>query len=145
MKTKTMTSSTTTRAGPVTEPDVLAARIEAILPKGLTTQKKMFGGVTFLANGNMLCCATRKGLMVRVGADGEKEALASPFVGPCLGAGRRMAGFLMVEPRGIESATDLESWLARARRYVERLPAKEAAAGEGASKKRKKPGARRSS
>ena len=87
----------------------------------------MFGGITFLVNGNMLCCAARTGLMVRVGAASEAEALASPFARPCLGAGRRMAGFVMVEPEGIATSANLKAWLAMARSYVEALPPKKPA------------------
>ena len=76
---------------PSIDPLLLAARVEDALPAGLATQKRMFGGITFLVSGNMLCCATRTGLMVRVGAAAQAEALASPFWRPCLGAGRRMA------------------------------------------------------
>ncbi len=109
------------------DPLVLAARVEDALPAGLATQKRMFGGITFLVNGNMLCCASRSGLMVRIGAAAEGEALASPFARPCLGAGRRIAGFIMVEPAGLVTRGDLKAWLAKARSYVEELPAKEPA------------------
>ncbi|MGH9662501.1 MAG: TfoX/Sxy family protein [Bryobacteraceae bacterium] len=106
-------------------PVALASRVENALVPLIPAQKRMFGGVTFLVNGNMLCCASKSGLMVRVGAAAEEEALASPFARPCMGAGRRMAGFIMVEPDGISSAADLKRWLAMARRYVEALPQKE--------------------
>jgi TfoX/Sxy family transcriptional regulator of competence genes len=119
-----------------TDPLMLAARVEDALPAGLATQKRMFGGITFLVNGNMLCCASRAGLMVRVGAAAESEALASPFARPCLGAGRRMPGFIMVQPAGIATAADLKAWLANARSYVEALPAKKPAPRKE-SKKRK--------
>jgi TfoX/Sxy family transcriptional regulator of competence genes len=84
----------------------------------------MFGGITFLMNGNMLCCASKQGLMVRVGRDAEEAALSQPFARPCLGAGRRMAGFVMVEPVGITESTALARWLEMARAYVNRLPPK---------------------
>ena len=86
----------------------------------------MFGGITFLVNGNMLCSASRHGLMVRVGREAEPEALARPFARPCLGAGRRMAGFIMVEPRGIATDARLAEWVAMACGYVEALPRKKA-------------------
>lgn len=35
-----------------------------------------------------------------------------------------MAGFIMVEPKGIDSEADLAAWVAMARRYVESLPIK---------------------
>lgn len=82
----------------------------------------MFGGITFLMNGNMLCCASKQGLMVRVGKDAEPAALSQPFAQPCLGTGRRMAGFIMVEPAGTAEPTALSRWLEMARAYVSRLP-----------------------
>ncbi len=109
------------------DPLILAARVEDVLPAGLATQKRMFGGITFLVNGNMLCSASRTGLMVRVGAAAEDQVLASPFARPCLGAGRRMPGFIMVEPAGLATTADLKAWLAKARSYVEELPAKKTA------------------
>jgi hypothetical protein len=84
----------------------------------------MFGGITFLLNGNMLCCASAKGLMVRVGAAAEAAALRSRHASPCLGAGRPMAGFIIVEPAGIAAESDLLRWLSVARAYVETLPPK---------------------
>jgi TfoX/Sxy family transcriptional regulator of competence genes len=84
----------------------------------------MFGGITFLLDGNMLCCASRKGLMVRVGAAAESRALESPHASPCLGAGRRMPGFLIIEPSGLATESDLARWIRLARAYVETLPPK---------------------
>ncbi len=108
----------------LTDIQTLAARVGAALPPGLTTNKRMFGGITFLLNGNMLCCASTKGLMVRVGAEAEARALESPHATPCLGAGRRMAGFIMIEPEGLTREADLVRWLSMAREHVERLPPK---------------------
>ena len=102
----------------------LASRVEAALPPGLTTNMRMFGGITFLLNGNMLCCASGKGLMVRVGAAAEATALKSPHASLCLGAGRPMAGFIMIEPRGLTRNRDIARWVSMARAYVETLPPK---------------------
>jgi len=102
----------------------LVERIRAQLPAGHVTEKPMFGGITFLLNGNMLCCASRQGLMVRVGKDAEAVALSQPFAQPCLGTGRRMAGFIMVEPAGIAESAALSRWLEMARDYVSQLPSK---------------------
>jgi TfoX/Sxy family transcriptional regulator of competence genes len=106
------------------DPIVLAGRVVKCLPFGYASRKAMFGGQTFLHRGNMLCCVSKKGLMVRVGAAGEPAALASPFATRCLGAGRPMAGFVLIEPRGLEDDGDLVRWLAMARVYVEPLPEK---------------------
>jgi len=109
-------------SAPLDEVQLLAIHVEAALPPKLATNKHMFGGITFLVKGNMLCCASKKGLMVRVGA--EAKALESPHAAPCLGAGRRMAGFIMIAPEGVRRDADLVRWLSMARAYVETLPPK---------------------
>jgi TfoX/Sxy family transcriptional regulator of competence genes len=101
----------------------------------IVTERKMFGGTTFLVSGNMLCCVSKSGLMVRVGAKAEPNALAQPFAQPCLGAGRPMAGFIMVAFDGVASDPELNAWLAMARAYVEPMPAK-AVTSAGAKVKR---------
>ena len=103
---------------------ILAERIRAELPAEHVTERRMFGGITFLLNGNMLCCASKQGLMARVGKDAEEMALSQSHAQPCLGTGRRMAGFIMVEPAGITDSTALSRWLEMARAYVSRLPPK---------------------
>jgi len=105
----------------------LVSRIEGTLAAGNAPpclQQRMFGGVAFMMNGNMLCCASNKGLMVRVGAIGEEEALSRPHAKHCMPAGRPMTGFILVDPEGVEDENDLAGWLALARRYVESLPLK---------------------
>jgi hypothetical protein len=101
----------------------LAERIRAALPEGHTSEKRMFGGVTFLVKGNMLCCAFRHGLMLRVGTDAESVALTQPFVRR-LSETRKMPGFVFIESKGILEKTALSHWLGVARAYVDRLPAK---------------------
>lgn len=103
---------------------ILSERIRAELQAEHVTEKRMFGGITFLLNGNMLCCASKQGLMVRVGKDAEAAALSQPLAKPCLGTGRRMPGFVMVEPDGIAEAAALTRWLEVARANVSRLPPK---------------------
>jgi hypothetical protein len=103
---------------------MLAGRIRAALPDGHISEKRMFGGITFLVNGNMLCCASKQGLMVRVGKEAEAAALSQPFARPCLGTGRRMAGFILLEPVGISEPAMLCRWLNMARAYVDLLPPK---------------------
>jgi TfoX/Sxy family transcriptional regulator of competence genes len=104
--------------------EVLIDRIRVALALRAVTAKRMFGGLTFLLNGNMLCCVSEKGLMVRVGAAAEPAALEKLYAAPCLGAGRRMAGFILVEPKGVARDADLADWLDMALDYVGELPAK---------------------
>lgn len=105
--------------------EILISRVRSALDGHPVTTKRMFGGLTFLLNGNMLCCVSAKGLMARVGAKVEPAALEKPFASPCLGAGRRMAGFILVTHEGVTSDADLKAWLDMALAYVARLPPKE--------------------
>jgi TfoX/Sxy family transcriptional regulator of competence genes len=105
--------------------ETLADRVARRLGGWPVTTKRMFGGLTFLLNGNMLCSVSDKGLMARVGAEAEPIALGRPHAAPCLGAGRRMAGFILVDPEGIATDSDLHAWLDMALAYVRGLPPKE--------------------
>lgn len=87
--------------------------------------RRMFGGKTFMLAGNMLCCVSPKGLMARIGAAAEPEALASPHAEPCLGAGRRMAGFIIVDFAGLTTDAEVEHWVGTALGYVGALPPKD--------------------
>lgn len=91
---------------------------------GAFDERRMFGGITMMVNGNMLCCVARQGLMVRVGAASEAAALARPSARPCMGTGRRMSGFVMVDHGGLATPQDVASWLWLAHDYVKTLPPK---------------------
>lgn len=104
----------------------LIERIHGVLDGLETVEKPMFGGVTLMLNGNMLCCASNKGLMVRVGKEAEAQALRLPHARPCDGAGHKMPGFIMIDPEGVRRDDDLATAVAMALRYVEALPPKEA-------------------
>jgi TfoX/Sxy family transcriptional regulator of competence genes len=95
--------------------------------EGRFGERRMFGGVTIMLDGNMLCCVARQGLMVRVGAAGEAAALARHAAEPCMGTGRRMSGFVMVDHDGLATPQDVASWLHLAHAYVKNLPPKPAA------------------
>jgi TfoX/Sxy family transcriptional regulator of competence genes len=104
--------------------EILTDRVREALGEYPVTSRRMFGGLTFLLNGNMLCCVSDKGLMARVGAQAEPAALGRPHAAPCLGAGRRMAGFILVEHEGVADQADLTAWLDMALAYVAKLPPK---------------------
>lgn len=101
----------------------LAERLRAVVHGQHVSEKRMFGGVTFMVNGNMLCCAFKHGLMLRVGKDAEAAALSRPFVRP-LSKTRKMAGFVFVEADGITRAASLAKWVRTARAFVDSLPPK---------------------
>lgn len=89
---------------------ILTERVRAIIGQPILL-KRMVSGLTFMLNGNMLCCVSNKGLMARVGAAAKSDLLSRPFATRCLGAGRPMAGFILVDPRGVTSEVELRAWV----------------------------------
>ena len=86
--------------------------------------KKMFGGIGFLLNGNMLVGVWKNSLIVRVGPDNYDDAL-EPHVKEFAITGRAMRGWVLVEPEGVEEDDDkLTDWIQRAVKFVGKLPAK---------------------
>jgi len=105
--------------------ETLAERIRHRLSrrKGIE-EKKMFGGVGFLLNGNMLVGVWKDLLIVRLGAEDGDEALKEPHVRVFDITGRPMSGWVLVEPAGIADDGALAAWIDRAMKLVRTLPAK---------------------
>ena len=103
----------------------LVSRIRTVLSgEDGFSEKRMFGGVCFMIDGNM-CAGTWKGsLIVRLNRAHHERTLAEPHTRPFDVTGRVMMGWAMVEPPGIESDEDLTDWIYRAIDYVRSLPPK---------------------
>ena len=101
------------------------------------TDKKMFGGLCFLINGNMCCGIVKDELMLRVGPDGYDDALAQPHAREMDFTGRALKGMIYVACEGFEEDEDLAAWLERAARFAESLPSKSAKKRAAAGKKKK--------
>ena len=106
--------------------EALAERIRQQLARRKNVEeKKMFGGVGFLLNGNLLVGVWKDSLIARLGPDEGEEALLEPHVKEFDITGRAMKGWVLVEPGGIESDDQLAGWIERATQFVRALPAKE--------------------
>jgi TfoX/Sxy family transcriptional regulator of competence genes len=104
---------------------LLAARIRAVLgPLSDLVEKTMFGGVGFLVNGNMACGVHKNDLIVRVGPASYEEALSRPHTHVFDMTGHPMAGWVMVEPQGCATESDLRAWIAQGLTFAGSLPAK---------------------
>ena len=54
----------------------LAARMRAVLTgAGAVREVRMFGGLCFMLDGNMVAGTSKRGLLVRVGTDRQPDAL----------------------------------------------------------------------
>jgi TfoX/Sxy family transcriptional regulator of competence genes len=87
-------------------------------------EKKMFGGLGFILNGNMACGILDDKLMVRVAPDRLAEALQQPGAQPFNAYGRVMKGWVMVSPPGWQDDNDLENWIHNGVEYTLSLPPK---------------------
>jgi TfoX/Sxy family transcriptional regulator of competence genes len=100
-----------------------AALVAAGRPEA--SEKKMFGGLAFLINGNMCCGVRGADLLVRVGPEAGPSALAEPAARPFeMGQRGPSAGFILVGPAGTDTADALATWVDRALAFVGTLPAK---------------------
>ena len=88
------------------------------------TEKKMFGGVGFLIDGNMACGVHRQDLIVRVGPERYAQALTQPWVGVFDMTGRPMKGWITVAPAGYAAEEDLCAWVQQGGEFAQSLPAK---------------------
>ncbi len=103
----------------------LAERLEEILAHhdGLL-QKKMFGGIGWLLNGNMCVGVYRDCLIIRVGESAAERIVGADHVRPMDITGRPMKGWAMVVPEGIAEDAVLLRHVALALDFVRSLPAK---------------------
>ena len=103
----------------------LAARVQELLIRTAgITEKKMFGGIAFLLNGNMCVGVWKDSLIVRLDATEGAAALYEPHVREFDITGRPMRGWIMVDPAGLEEDRDLNEWVYRATEFVKTLPPK---------------------
>jgi hypothetical protein len=104
---------------------MLAARIRQRLARRKNVaEKKMFGGVGFLLNGNMLVGVWKDSLIVRLGPDEGDDPLLEPHVRAFDITGKPMKGWVLVGPGGVEGDDQLGGWIQRATEFVKTLPAK---------------------
>ena len=89
-----------------------------------TTDKKMFGGVCHLLNGNMFCGVHKEFLILRLGEEKAHKALKSSHTRPFDITGKPMKGWVMIVEDGFKSDDDLKEWLNQAADFVKAMPAK---------------------
>ena len=102
----------------------LAERMRtALAGTGTVREVKMFGGLCFMLNGNMVAGTSKRGLLVRVGKDQQSDALARPGAKPMQMTRRPMEGYLFVDPPPPDDRS-LQEWLTLAVAFVKTLPPK---------------------
>lgn len=102
----------------------LAERIRATLEGAVgLSERKMFGGVAFMLDGNMAVGIVGDDLMVRVGPDGWADALDQEHREMDF-TGKSMTGYVFVDAAGTAEDDDLAAWVARGTDFAGSLPPK---------------------
>lgn len=103
----------------------LAERIRTLFEdREDVTERKMFGGLCFMINGNMCCGVTKDDLMLRLGKEEAHAALKRPHARDMDFTGKPLKGFVYVDAEGYAEDDDLADWIGRAAAFAESLPAK---------------------
>ncbi len=89
------------------------------------TEKKMFGGLGFMLDGNMAVAASSTGgLMVRIDPNDADELTNQVGAERMEMRGRTMNGWLQVDSVALESDEALATWLSVGLEFAATLPAK---------------------
>ncbi len=105
--------------------ETLAATFRAALDgRGNVSERKMFGGLCFMLDGNMICGTYRDGGMVRVGKANAASALATPHTRPMEMTGRPMPGLVEIDREAILDPDLRGRLLGLALDFVSALPPK---------------------
>ncbi|SDU13595.1 TfoX/Sxy family protein [Jiangella alkaliphila] len=103
----------------------LAARIREVVADRLdVTEKRMFGGLAFLVNGNLACAVHHDDLLVRLPADEHEAALGEPGASIFDLTGRPMKGWLVVDATALAEDDDLHRWAGRGLDFAGGFPPK---------------------
>jgi TfoX/Sxy family transcriptional regulator of competence genes len=103
----------------------LATRLrEALADEPGTTERKMFGGLAILVDGNMAVGVYGDDLLVRTDPAQQEALLTEPGTRPFEMTRRPMKGWLVVDAAHCAEDDDLHRWLTRGVDHARSLPPK---------------------
>jgi TfoX/Sxy family transcriptional regulator of competence genes len=115
----------------------LADRVRrALAGAGEVREVKMFGGLGFMLNGNLVAAASKRGLLARVGKAQQRVALAERGTALMEMRGRPMEDYIRVDLPALEERA-VATLLGLALAFVKTLPAKQSEARSARRKKTK--------
>lgn len=97
---------------------------EALAEEAALSERRMFGGLCFMIDGNMICGVHKGGGMFRVGPERFEAALALPGARPMDFTGRSMTGFVEIDYEALGDDETRAALMDLARAFVATLPAK---------------------
>ena len=108
----------------------LADRVRDVLaPRVGLSERKMFGGLAFMINGNMACGVIGTELMIRLDYEEAERALAEEHTRPMDFTGKPLRGMVYVSAEGIAGDEQLASWAEAGADHAASLPPKQPKVG----------------
>ena len=108
----------------------------AVLGAAAVKEIKMFGGIGFMLNGNLLIAVSSRGLLARVGKEAQHDALMRPGATPMVMRGRLMSGYIRVDASALDEG-EVASWVHLACLFVQTLPKKKSTPKKKSAPKKK--------
>jgi len=103
----------------------LAARVrERVSEQPGWSERRMFGGIAFLVDGNMAVGVSKEDLMVRVGPDAHADAMRRPGTRLFEMTGRPSPGWVLVDPGGYADEAEFAAWVDQGIAFARSLPPK---------------------
>jgi TfoX/Sxy family transcriptional regulator of competence genes len=109
----------------------------ALAQAGSIREVKMFGGIGFMLNSNLVAAASKRGLLVRVGRERQGDALARAGARPMVMRGRTIDGYIYVDPPALTGRA-VQAWIRLAVDFVQTLPPRKPGAKRARAKGKRK-------
>jgi TfoX/Sxy family transcriptional regulator of competence genes len=105
--------------------EALAERVRSIIgARDALTERKMFGGISWMVGGNLACGVMGEDLCVKLGEEDARQALEEPGVRPFEMGGRVAKAFVMVPGGAVADGAELARWVDAGADHAASLPAK---------------------
>jgi TfoX/Sxy family transcriptional regulator of competence genes len=89
------------------------------------SERRMFGGLAFLINGNLAVSASSQGgLLLRIDPARTESLTGRAHAEPFVMRGRELTGWLRIDPDGVRTQRELRRWVRIGLAYARSLPAK---------------------
>jgi hypothetical protein len=118
----------------------LAGRVRTFFKEQAVSfeEKRMMGGLCFMVDGKMCVGVEKTRLMARIDPDAYEVALGRKGCVPMDFTGRPMRGFVFVNPDGLVTRRQLDSWLGHALEFNPRAKSSKTPKKAGPSHRKKK-------
>jgi TfoX/Sxy family transcriptional regulator of competence genes len=105
--------------------EALAERVSSIIGVRVdVTERKMFGGIAWMLQGNMACAVLGEDIAVRLTSVDAERALGEPHTRPFDMSGRPSRGFVVVAGHAVVSDDELARWVDAGADHAASLPPK---------------------